>query len=79
MISPEKDVGLTLRELVLKSILDQKSMPAKIVVSDAEQLLGLVALEKSLGIEVGFGNINQAVDFEAGFRKKMESNSQFMN
>ena len=39
--------------------------PEKIVVSNAEQLLGLVALEKSLGIEVGFGDINQAIELEA--------------
>lgn len=79
MISPDKAVGLTLRELVLKSILDQKSIPAKIVISDAEQLLGLVALEKSLGIEVGFGDIDQAINFEDEFREKMEKSSRFMN
>ncbi len=79
LISPEKVVGLTLRELVLKSISVQKSIPAKIVVSDAEQLLGLVALEKSLGIEVGFGDIDQAIEFEAEFREKMENGSQFMD
>ena len=73
LISPEKVVGLTLRDLVLKSISDQKSIPAKIVVSDAEQLLGLVALEKSLGIEVGFGDIDLATEFEAEFRAKMEN------
>ena len=78
LISPEKLVGLTLRDLVLKSISDQKSIPAKIVVSNAEQLLGLVALEKSLGIEVGFGDIDQAIEFEAEFRAKMENGRQFL-
>lgn len=78
LISPEKFVGLTLRELVLKSISNQKSIPAKIVVSDAEQLLGLIALEKSLGIEVGFGDIDQAIEFEAEFRQKMENGRQFI-
>ncbi len=78
LISPEKIAGLALRDLVLKSISDQKYIPAKIVVSNAEQLLGLITLEKILGIEVGFGDIDQAIEFEAEFRAKMENGSQFM-
>lgn len=79
LISPEKITGLAMRDLVLKSISDQKYIPAKIVVSKSEQLLGLIALEKSLGIEVGFGDMDQAIEFEASFRKKMEKGNQFMN
>lgn len=79
LISPEKIAGHALRDLVLKSISDQKYIPAKIVVSKSEQLLGLIALEKSLGIEVGFGDMDQAIEFEAAFRKKMENDDQFMN
>lgn len=67
----EKITGLALRDLVLKSISDQKCIPAKIVVSKSEQLLGLIALEKSLGIEVGFGDMDQAIEFEASFPKKV--------
>ncbi|MFZ3231742.1 MAG: hypothetical protein WA160_16155 [Pseudobdellovibrio sp.] len=78
LISPEKIAGLALRDLVLKSISEQKTIPAKIVVSKSEQLLGLIALEKSLGIEVGFGDMDQATEFEAAFREKMENGNQFM-
>ena len=32
----------------------------------AAKVLGLIALEKSLGIEVGFGDMDQATEFEVG-------------
>ena len=73
LISPEKDLSSEMRDLVLNRIVELGTVPKSITVTKPEHFIGAITLEKALDIEIKFGAPEHGLEFESGFRKKMEA------
>jgi hypothetical protein len=72
LISPEKDVSVIFRDLILKKTMELGRIPSSITVTKPEQFLATVTLEKALNIAVKFGDPEAGAELENDFREKME-------
>jgi hypothetical protein len=75
LISPEKDVSVTCRDLVLNKIVEFGKIPKSITVTKPEHFIGAATLKKALNIDIKFEDPECGVEFEASFREKMEGQS----
>jgi hypothetical protein len=73
LISPEKDVSVIFRDLILKKTIELGRLPRSMTVTKPEQFLATVTLEKALNIAVKFGAPEAGAELENDFREKMES------
>lgn len=72
LISPEKDVSVIFRDLILKKTVEHGQVPKSPTVTKPEQFLATVTLEKALNIAVKFGDPEVGAELENDFREKME-------